>query len=87
MPEPNLTFYDCCREGDPSVVGTQNVDLCDRWLRSQGIEYKGILANADGSLRLNLSDTKITPTLGAFYAVVRMSNSDRTAKAIKMIQR
>lgn len=57
MHDANLTFYDCRRE-DETPVGIQNVDLCSRWLRSQGIEFKSINANADGSLRLNLSGTK-----------------------------
>ena len=35
------------------------MDLCSRWLRSQSIEYKGIHANPDGTLRLNLSGTRI----------------------------
>ena len=58
MPDPNLTFYDCRREGEPPD-GTLNADLCSRWLRLQKIEYKNILANADGTLRLNLSGTRI----------------------------
>ena len=58
MPDPNQTFYDCRRDNH-TPVGTRNADLCSRWLRSQGIEYKNILTNADGSLRLNLSGTRI----------------------------
>jgi hypothetical protein len=57
MPDTNLTFYDCRRE-DETPVGKQNVDLCGRWLHSQHIEFKSINANADGSLRLNLSGTR-----------------------------
>ena len=58
MPNPDLAFYDCCRNSVPPV-STRNADLCSRWLRSQEIEHKHILANADGSLRLNLSGTRI----------------------------
>jgi len=57
MPDHNETFYDCRRENE-SPLGEQNVDLCSRWLCSQEIEFKSIHANADGSLRLNLSGTK-----------------------------
>jgi hypothetical protein len=57
MHDTNHSFYDCCCE-DETTVGKQNVDSCSRWLRSQKIEFKSIQANADGSLRLNLSGTK-----------------------------
>ena len=59
MPDPDLTFYDCRRENE-TPVRKESVDLCSRWLRSQNIEFKNILANADGTLRLNLSGTRIS---------------------------
>jgi hypothetical protein len=59
MPNPDLTFYDCRRDTE-MPLGVENVDVCIRWLNSQKIEFKNILANADGTLRLNLSGTKIT---------------------------
>ena len=59
MPDPDLTFYDCRCENETPVV-TQSVEDCRRWLCSQNIEFKNILANADGTLRLNLSGTTIS---------------------------
>jgi hypothetical protein len=57
MHDANKTFYDC-RLDKITPIGMQNTDLCRRWLQSQAIEYKGIHANPDGTLRLNLSGTR-----------------------------
>lgn len=54
MPDVNQSFYDCRREGE-TPAGHRSVQFCRLWLRRQGIEYKSIHGNDDGTLRLNLS--------------------------------
>jgi hypothetical protein len=58
MPDVNQSFYDCRREGE-TPAGHLSVQFCSLWLRRQGIEYKSIHGNADGTLRLNLSGLNV----------------------------